>query len=410
MLDFAALRAPSRFLALLLILLASSAWQPASAQKKGGMEEFEEVDPYTKGDRELELALGYARVGFFPWRSGEDTLTVQENIGGIPMIWVETEHFRIGSSLGSYTLCNDKLEKARLKKEIKRLEGKIGRMKLVSKKKLDPWLRMHLYAQMVEDLYAKFMEDFKLDKTKFPPNRMHLGHKDKFLLLMCQKNSEFGRYLKTYENSEATSFFRTGWMDEGMIVAASIEGTNKDWSSEKSAPTDTMFRCMVAASITTNFVDGYNDNQFRAPRWLAFGMAHLYLKSLDERWPRFDGRTVVYDMNNDSWDWEPRVYKLVKNDFYADCKKMFSFLEYTDLNERDHLVCWSKLKFAMEVLKVDLNGFLKATCPRAMGDIRPTAAESIAMQTKAFADHFDITPEEFDKQWAKHVLKKYRKK
>ncbi len=260
----------------LLVLFGFSTGTPGFAQKgeEGDMEEFEKVDPYTQGDSKLEKALGYERVGFFPWRSGEDTITVQENIGGIPMLWIETEHFKIGSSLGSYSLPNNKEEKARLKQEIKRLEGKIGRMK-TPKKKLDPWLRLHLYAQMAEELYARFMVDFNLDPKKFPENCPNLGHPKKFLLLLCQKESEFGRYLRTYENAEVESVYRTGWMDEGMIVCASIEGTTKAWSSQKGAPTDTMFRCMVAASIATNFVDGYNNNQFRAPRWLAFGLAHI---------------------------------------------------------------------------------------------------------------------------------------
>ncbi|MDG2143408.1 MAG: hypothetical protein P8N31_07630, partial [Planctomycetota bacterium] len=168
------------------------------AQKKGkeDMEQFEDVCPYTKGDRELEKKLGYERMGFVTWRDGEDSTIIQENMGAIPMLWVETEHFKIGSSLGTFKIDNNKAQKARIKEEIARLKKKLGKFK-APKKSLDPYLRLHVYAQRAEDIYAQFVEDFGIKPENMPENAQFLGHENKFLLLLCQRKSEYGRYIKT---------------------------------------------------------------------------------------------------------------------------------------------------------------------------------------------------------------------
>lgn len=402
-------------LALLFTAFVTSA--PAFAQKKGkkqksGIEEFEEVSPYTKGERALEKKLGYARIEFIPWRLNDDSKSVQENIGGIPMVWVETEHFRIGSSLSTYKYKGDKQEKARLKEEIKRLSEKIGKLK-TPKKEIDPWLRLHLYAQMLEEVYAKFMVDFGFTQKDFEGKGEHLGHPKKFLVLLCQKDSEYGRYLRTYMDSDIEGSYRSGWMDEGMILTASYESVAKNWKGVADAPIDTMYRCVVLACLASNFIDGYKDNLYRAPRWLSYATAHIIQKDLDPRWSRFDGRKIIADPKDDSWDWEPRVYKLVKNEFFADNKKMFTFLEYNDMTSRDHMIAWSKLTYLMEERggrEGKLKGFLNDVCSPALGDSVPTKEEYYEMQTKALKTNFDMTPEEFDKDWSKWVLKTYRKK
>ncbi len=298
-----------RFATLLLLIVSLSSWTPASAQhkkepkkQKSGIEEFEEVCPYTKGEKELEEKLGYTQVGFIPWRRNDDSKSVQENIGGIPMVWVETEHFRIGSSLGTYKYKGDKEEKGRLKDEIERLKDKLGKLK-TSKKEIDPWLRIHLYAQMLEDTYAEFMKDFGFTPKDFEKTGKHMGHPKKFLVLLCQKDSEYGRYLRTYLDSDIEGSFRTGWMNEGMILTASYESVAKNWKDVGDAPIDTMYRCVITACLASNFIDGYKDNLYRAPRWLSFASAHIYQKKIDPRWTRFDGRTIVYDAKDDSWDW-----------------------------------------------------------------------------------------------------------
>ena len=402
-----------RLAPLLLLLLHLAPVESAHAQRKKKVDEdfedFEEVCPYTKGERELEEKLGYVRVGRIPWKGTSDSQVVQENCGGVPMIFVETEHFRIGSSLIDYRIPNDKVERARLKEEIDRLEEKLGKLK-APKRELDPWLRVHLVAQRAEDLYQQFLDDWGLKPEDFEKQGAILGFPDKYLLLVCQRKSEFGRYLQVYENSDIEYSYRTGWFGEGMLTAGNFEAIAENWKKEKDMPLDSMFTCMITASMAANFIDGWNQNMFRAPAWLTYGYVHLAQKRFDPRWPVYDGRTNIYGKERDKTEWQPRVSNLVKNDFFASTETMFEWEKYEDMNQRDHLIVWSRLDFLLNECEGDSVGFLNALCLKASGPATEPVEARKARQVKALADHYGLTPAELDEAWVKWVKKTYDKK
>src|SRR5262245_20697831 len=147
----------------LLLLLALGRF--AAAQ--GEIKPFPKVDPYTKDDPGAKEKAGYASYG--PFRFGDDHTTsqIETTLGGIPLIWVETEHFKLGSALPEHALTGDAAESKKLKKELERLAERLPDVK-VKVKKLDPWLRLHLFAQRLEDLYAGFLTRFRLAESDFP--------------------------------------------------------------------------------------------------------------------------------------------------------------------------------------------------------------------------------------------------
>jgi len=398
-------------LALLALLLVGVLSPTAPAQKKGdGMEEFDEVCPYTKGDKELERKLGYSTFGFVPWRGTEDSKSVQQNMGGVPMLWVETPHFRIGSSLGTYKIPNDREERARIKEELARLKDKLGRLK-APKKKLDPFLRLHIYAQRAEDVYENFIADFEIEPADMTRGK-YGGHKNKILLILCERKSEFGRYLRIYENSEIEFSYRTGWHGEGLLTVVNVEAIAENWREEKEAPVDTMFHCMMASCLASNFVDGWGTPIFSSPTWLTYAYGHYAQKRIDPRYPVFDGRKVIYDKEDDSWNWKPRVRNLVKNDFFASATKMFGFESYEDLHARDHMVGYSKLEYLLtQVEGGDKEKFLtQMTHPIARRDAGGIENPKVARQVRALEEHYGLTPEQLDEGWAKWVERRYPKR
>ncbi|MFT7669133.1 MAG: hypothetical protein ACI8X5_001833 [Planctomycetota bacterium] len=395
---------------LFLILFASGSL--AYSQKDGEMEEFDEVDPYTKGDRQLEKKLGYAQFGFVPWRNAEDSKSVQENMGGIPMLWVETEHFRIGSSLGTYKLPNDREERGRFKDDITRLKKKLGKLK-APKKKIDPYLLLHIYAQRAEDQYDAFIRDFSVEPEDYLKTGPNLGHKNKFLLILCQRKSEFGRYVRTYHQSDINYAFRTGWYQDGMVALANVESIREHLVDEPEAPVDTMFHCLLAHVLANNFVDGYDQLLFNAPAWLVFGYGHFTTKRIDERYTYFDGRKVIYKTDSDEWSWQPRVRNLVKNDFFTSAKDLFAQKAYDELHARDHMTAWSRTEFLLNVAEGEPKTFLKlASAPLKVSKQTGVTKETefLVRQERALAAAYKMTPEEFDKAWSKWVLRTYKKK
>jgi len=120
-----------------------------SAQTQGQdakEEAFDKVDPYTRGDPKAMERSGYVvSYGPFAWAEGVRTTDVAEAIGGGDVLWLETPHFKIGSTLASYHLHNDVREQKALEAEFTRLKSKLSGFGQVHNR-LDPWLRFHLFA------------------------------------------------------------------------------------------------------------------------------------------------------------------------------------------------------------------------------------------------------------------------
>ncbi|MAF67331.1 MAG: hypothetical protein CMJ84_16950 [Planctomycetes bacterium] len=367
-------------------------------------EQFEEVDPYTKGDRELERRLGYERLGFFPWAAGQTTADVCEMMGGVEILWVETANFRIGSSLKTYDLSGDKREKALLKKELARLKKRLGKLK-APRRELDPWLRLHLYAQRMEELYAHFLERFGLSAADFPEGAPYLGYREKFLVLICERKSSFGRYTRIYHGSDQSWSFRTGFTDGAMFTGLSSEAL-----SETSFKLDSALYCQLVSDMVLNFNDAYRVNYFNSPIWWKYGLAHWYSRRIDPRWTSSAGVPSGRNWREEDAEWRPRVGNLVKNDFFISTEKLFACSDYEDLNTRDHMVAWSRIEFLLEREEADLKGFLDAINRRKPeGDEAAVTAKLVERQRAALEQCFGLSSAELDEQWASYVRKQYRK-
>lgn len=180
------------------------------------------VDPYTKGEPAALAKLGYLSHGPFLFGS-ETTETVQRDLGGLPILWVETEHFVIGSALEEFK--PEKPEEiAELRKELEGLRTKLKDVP-TKPKKLDPWLRLHLFAARLEQLHAEFVKimgvlpkrDGKPGDGQ-PPALMMSG---KYCLLLTEKKSALARFTRTYcgseqQNSYSFFFQKTGQLFFGV--------------------------------------------------------------------------------------------------------------------------------------------------------------------------------------------------
>ncbi|QDV05423.1 hypothetical protein Poly30_09200 [Planctomycetes bacterium Poly30] len=381
-------------LSALCLFFASSA---IAQQQGGGMEEFEEIDPYTENDPAKFALLGYSQVGSFGWAYGERTENVQATMGGLDFLWVETEHFRIGSSLGTYKIPNDREEKDKLKEEFKQLKKKLGRFK-APKKELDPWIRLHLYAQRAENLYADYVKEFGLEAMASDKEKPYLGHPKRFLLLICERKSELGRYLRAYEKAENEYSFTSGKVGETMLFALNNEVLAEAYKDQEvPQPIDSMLHTRVVAGLARNFINGHNEQLFNAPIWLSYGTGYHYARKVDPRWVL--GGPMARPMTDDHHEWDERVAKLVDNKFFASMADMFRWLPGAELNERDHMVMWSKVEFMILDLEGDLTKFLNAVVVPFPGLTAGSEEELEKRQAVAFAGSFDVDAAEFDEKW-----------
>src|SRR5262249_2134916 len=129
------------------------------------------IDPYTKNDPELMGKLGYVSYGPFEFgQRGRDPATseqIDKVLQPAEILWVETAHFRIGLDLDAFVVPLDPEISSKPRSELTRL-NKVLKKVNPKAKTLDPWLRLHLTAMRMEDLYREFLEMVGVNDAEFP--------------------------------------------------------------------------------------------------------------------------------------------------------------------------------------------------------------------------------------------------
>src|SRR5262245_27161419 len=120
----------------------------------------EDKCPWCKNDPKILQAAGW--VGHGPLEFGKDgkkSDEIAKTLPGVPFRFFETQHLRIGSSLGKEVVTLE--ERPRVEAELDKLRPLLpGIPKKIQE--LDPWLRLHLLAMKCEELYSRFQKVMKV--------------------------------------------------------------------------------------------------------------------------------------------------------------------------------------------------------------------------------------------------------
>jgi len=374
-------------------------------------EAFPEVDPYTEGDDELLERLGYLGHGPFATAGPSTSLEIERVLGGVPILWVETEHFQLASTLRTYRLPGDKQENDKLAEELEQLEERLGRLK-PPRNELDPWLRLHLYAQRLEELYADFCRTFGVDAEDFGPEvegggeGPYLGQREKFLVLVLQKSSSLGRFTRRFTGEEQDFAYRFGFTDGGYVFAVAAEAL-----LDAGLDLDASLHCYVAWSVVTNFCDAYRKSWGRVPPWFKYGLSHRASREIDPRWALYEGAEVLNDLREDAWRWQPRVRGLVVNEVFPPWGEMLAWKDWSEMNQRAHMMAWSCVDWLLEREDARPAAFLAAvTDPLPEGVWQVAPEESLARQRAGLEAAFGSSVEDLDSAWRKHVKRRYERK
>ncbi|MBL8860028.1 MAG: hypothetical protein JNL28_16080 [Planctomycetes bacterium] len=403
---------------LLIALLASVfAVAPAAAQGSNDSKDevFEVVDPYTGGEAAGLARAGYSGMGPFPLWEAVRTTDVEEVIGR-RVLWIETAHFKIGSTLETYKVSKgDAREEKRLKEELKRLEPRFAKFKRPGGK-LDPWLRLHLYGLRIEEQYAAFLQTFALTAADFPgPDEdvaaddprgrgPYLGQARKAVVLLLEKQSHFGRVTQRWYQPVVQQSTRQRMPGGGMLLITCAE-TLAGWGYEQ----DAALGSVVAADLATNFVDGFRDRGFWSPLWFKTGLAHIAARNVDEKLAIYAFR-AVRQHDTDAWKWEPRVLGLVSNDYAPKWSAMMELTAWEEITGALHMCLWSRTGWLLlqpeEQRKAWLIGISKPFYD-LKGDELEQARRAHEREITAAA--FGRTPEELDAAWRRWVSETYKR-
>jgi len=304
------------------------------------------VDPYTRGERTGLDSAGYVSLGPFPWCEGITTVEIERELA-VPILWVETEHFRIGSTLGEYKIPSDRIEKKRIAGELALLEKKFPGVRFPPGK-LDPWLRLHLYASRIESVHAQFLDGFGFTDAEFgvsgataPAPGPRLGMPMKYTVMLSTRRSSLARLVRFTLQRDAADPMRERLPGGSLFFGLSAESV-ESWGHE----TDSVLHCQVAANVAMNLVVSLREMLSPIPVWFEYGWAHVASRRVDERFTLYAKGTLREDA--DSWRWDARVAGLVGNDFAPSFQDLANDKRFADLSGPDHLVAWSKVTWMLQ--------------------------------------------------------------
>ncbi|MBK7645323.1 MAG: hypothetical protein IPJ19_20185 [Planctomycetes bacterium] len=376
-------------------------------------EKFEETDPYTRGaKKDLEHA-GYESLGPFHLADDIQTQDVEETLG-TRILWVETAHFHLGSTLPAYDCPSDDIEQEQLKGEFTRLGKRIPRARRPPRK-LDPWLRLHLYAQRLEELYSDFEQMFALQESEFGPSAAagkslgagrYLGMELKFTVLLTAKTSSIARFGKQWLGLEEQGFYRARLPGGSWYFGTSAETLRK-----LGCESDAGLHALVAYGVAVDLCDAFGGGGQMKPLWWKHGLGLYESRRADERWSVHVERTAT-GSEADAWRWEPRIRGLLENDFLPTWEAMLGWPYDHELDAGEHMSTWSRVEWLMTQEKTDRRAFLVAISTPLENSLdgKELAAAELARATQALAAGFGKSPAELDAAWRKFVLRKYPKR
>ena len=370
------------------------------------------VDPYTGGDKESMAAAGVVAYGPFPWADFLTTTDIDKVLGERRILWIETAHFRLGSGLKSAAWPEAPEKRKALQEEIRQLRKKLPKIP-ERPKKLDPWLRLHLYAQRVEACYADFLKligatdaDFPA-RGKAPREGAYLGMPDKFLLLVFQKKSDMARYMDRFCGMKEDSSMRF-YHDKTHQMLAGVSAEGLEGFDE------TALHGHVVYAVMHNLLNGYNGFYYQLPLWFDEGVAHWYSRKVPSDVVNAqirDDEAVAEDKQS---DWPVKVRRRAQHvgAFFA-FDAMAAWDKWEEMGYHAHSQSWSRVDYLMSVdpEKVGLMiRELKKMPPSLDGKGIEQAAQARTLAKKLVFELFGLDAAAFDEKWRDWVLKTYPKK
>lgn len=394
--------------------------ETASAQGKNKQPKWK-IDPYTKNDPKLIERAGYVSYGPFDFGGvGADAVTteqIQTSLPYVQIIWIETPHFKIGINLPTYPVPVDLSTRKKLRAELERLAEKIPGINPKARR-LDPWLRAHLFAQRAEDVYTEFCDLAGVTDKDFPqdPDDLlltedavymgfgpYLGMKRKYLLLLFDRSGPFEQYMQGYLGRKSRHGQRWHFKDRSSLIYTVAtdcdDGRLKD---------DTALHGNVAFNLSQNLLDGFRYYSYELPVWMREGLAHWFERRVSPKSNSFDQTEGSPADLRKTWKWEPYTRKLLANGKFAPFVTAYTWRDFGNITFNDHVALWSRMDFMMSLGKDKWRTFLFEVKGRVNPeDWSPDQRDLVGATRQAIKKAYGFSVLQFDDKWAAWVKKNY---
>ena len=349
--DCAGLRAAAAWLLFVFALVVST---PAAQRARRAADDVKPNDasqcPYCHGDPALMAAAGTVSHGGFEFGNA-DTEAVEALMPGLDFFWIESEHHEIGYTLGHYKIAQS--EKNKIRAELARLAEALPDVP-AKPRTLDPWLRLHLYAQRMEEVYDVFLEVMQVEDSVFPSGDSpwvlgtpyfgegpHLGQKGRYEILMLPTDDDQVTFLLEHFGLSIRTTQKWNVVDRDTLSTI----TNV---RENGLRSDQAMHNHLAFNQIHNFVDGYKHYSYETPLWIKEGLAHYVERSLSPDFNSFSFAEGGIASEFNKSDWQDAVRKLIQGNDASRLAELMNRESFSDFTRADHLTCWSMTAFLLE--------------------------------------------------------------
>lgn len=376
------------------------------------------VDPHTKGEPAAIAKLGYVGFGPFAFGTDHDTNDVEELLGTEPLAWIETAHFRIGCALSPVELRSDEpwgeewIRGVRL--ELKRLHNKLPRIDPATPR-LDPWLRAHLIAQRLEDLYTEVAANLGVDDRSFPvvtpddPSNPEtyrgsgpfLGMRAKYRVLLLRHESSHARYTRAFQHHEMKDPVR----DHDFAFGSYYWGGSED-AADGLFRSDLALHAHVVFNVAYLLYSGYRDHAHDLPVWLATGLGHWHSRRVSQRFPTYERRhDGDREPRSEFWRWQDRIRSLAKEGCFEPLPTLCLRDEAGAFGLEQQIQAWGLVDWLMREQKSATMRFVHLLKEPFHARTRPPTPEDLRdRQWQAMREAFGVDAAELQRQWVRALL------
>ncbi len=396
-----------RLAALLLGALAVGAVLsvPALAQKKKAGPTDPSECPYCKGDPEKMKAGGIVSHGPFPFAK-KDTAAVEALLPTSEIRWVETDFFRIGFGLREYKVKVE--EKKKMVAELTRLKQFYPEIK-PDTGVLDPWLRVHMFAQRAQDSLDDFLKLINGKDSSFGAGAAgayrgegrYLGMKEKYEWLVLRTQAAHTEFLTENFGLQLRVGHREHHIPRGVLgyYCHAQEGGLRE---------DSALHGNLVFNLTHNFLDGLNHYNYDTPVWFHEGFAHWREREINPNYNTFDsGEGAVADMTSKS-NWRAEVLALVSGGDAPRMAELVALKSYAELKLPHHYATWSIVDFMIQTRPEAFGGFVWALKSNLDSRGVPTGENLPEHVRTKFKELFGMGYTEFDEAWRTWVRQTYK--
>jgi len=377
-----------------LALVLSLAAAPFFAQNKSESE----VCPWCKNDPAVMAKAGVVSHGPIPI-GPKGSADIVANYPATQWVFLETAHLRWASSLGPVNV--DLKDKARVEAELARL-----RLLLPSVpekvKKLDPFLRLHLFTMRGEEFYARFQSLLRVSDADFPAERQQagpymgngrfLGEKDKFEVVIHQVRATHIPFTQSFTGAGVSDAVRWHFRDVHKLIV-SVPAQEPDLRQDRG-----LFPHIVH-NLSHLFLCAYKHFNYDPPVWLDEGLAHAMEKEISPESITTDGEEGALHDTTGPADFGKAARGIEAGGKDRSLADLMHAKEFAELDMSANVIAWSKVRFLIDSEPEKFAKFIGLVKGQLDANGVPNGEHLDDLQRNALRDLWGWSPAEFDAAW-----------